>query len=158
MPEYEDEMTNKMGMIRKTAHRYPKTFKGEYGQFRDYIIVEASWLGHFEPYQKMQIDSFFYEMMANNNQLLIAERYSLSPFDVLVLDARRTLCEKIMSLTRFSHTAHPIEDLRNKVRHTYDIYKLLGIADIASFFNSLDFDEMLLKVGHEDLYELDLLN
>lgn len=152
MPEYEEEVTNKMGMIRKTAHQYPKTFKGEYGQVRDYIIVEASWLGHFEPYQKMQINSFAYEMMANNNQLLIAEQYSLLPFDVLVLDARRTLCEKVMSLTRFSHTAHPIEDLRNKVRHTYDIYKLLDVADIASFFYSPAFDEMLLKVGHDDLH------
>lgn len=36
MPEYEEEVTNKMGMIRKTAHQYPKTFKGEYGQVRDY--------------------------------------------------------------------------------------------------------------------------
>lgn len=34
-------ITNKMGMIRKIAYNYPKTFKGNYGQVRDVIIIEA---------------------------------------------------------------------------------------------------------------------
>jgi hypothetical protein len=38
------EITNKMGMIRKIAYNYPKIFKGNYGQVRDAIIIEATWL------------------------------------------------------------------------------------------------------------------
>ena len=51
LPEVEiPELTQKMGMNRKTAHTYAKEFKGSYGQVRDVIVVEATWLGYFEPY------------------------------------------------------------------------------------------------------------
>jgi len=43
LPEIEIEgLTNKMGMIRKTAHSYTKQFQGNYGQVRDVIVVEAT--------------------------------------------------------------------------------------------------------------------
>ena len=36
MPEVDvPGVTNKRGMIRKTAHEYPKAFKGQYGQVRE---------------------------------------------------------------------------------------------------------------------------
>ncbi len=51
LPEIEvPELTQKMGMNRKTAHIYEKKFTGNYGQVRDVIVVEATWLGYFEPY------------------------------------------------------------------------------------------------------------
>jgi len=53
-------------------------------------------------------------MMVDNNQMTLAEEYHLLPFEVLVLDVKRTLCEKIMSLVRFSHTETPIEDLNKQ--------------------------------------------
>ena len=47
MPEIEvTGITHKRGQIRKTAHQFPKeTFSGEYGQVREYIVIEASWFG-----------------------------------------------------------------------------------------------------------------
>ena len=39
-----------MGMNRKTAHPLQKEFKGDYGQVRDVIILESTWLGYYEPY------------------------------------------------------------------------------------------------------------
>lgn len=56
-------ITNKVGMIRKTAHNYPQTFTGHFGQVRDIIIVESTWLGNFEPYTTINVSSFIYEMM-----------------------------------------------------------------------------------------------
>jgi hypothetical protein len=56
-----------------------------------------------------------------------------------------------MSLVRFSFTENPILDLNNKVRHIYDIHKLLEDRTIQAFFESKDFDEMLLRVGNEDV-------
>ena len=73
------------------------------------------------------------------------------PFDVLVLDPRRTFCEKIMSLIRFSYTNEPMTDLANKVRHPYDLHKLLEIDEIKLFFDLSDFDTMLLKVANDDV-------
>ncbi len=144
-------ITNKMGMIRKVAYNYPKIFKGNYGQVRDAIIIEATWLGYFEPYSKKVLNSYIYDMMIATGQKALAEEYNLLPLEVLVLDSRRTLCEKIMSLVRFSHTEQPIADLNAKIRHVYDIHQLLKDETVRNFFNSDDFDTMLLKVAHDDV-------
>jgi hypothetical protein len=145
------EVTQKMGMNRKTAHTYSKEFSGNYGQIRDVIIVEATWLGYYEPYTTTSISSFIYQMMQSNNQLTLAEEFDLSPFEVLTLEPIRTFCEKIMSLVRFSYTEEPMGDLKKKIRHTYDLHYLLQEATIEAFFNSINFDEMLLKVANDDV-------
>ena len=144
-------ITNKMGMIRKIAYNYPKIFKGNYGQVRDAIIIEATWLGYFEPYTKRTLNTYIYDMMNATNQNTLAEEYNLLPFEALVLDSRRTLCEKIMSLVRFSHTKTPILDLNAKIRHVYDIHQLLKDEMVQQFFTSDAFDTMLLKVAHDDV-------
>ncbi|HEY9169445.1 MAG TPA: nucleotidyl transferase AbiEii/AbiGii toxin family protein [Lutibacter sp.] len=151
-PEIEEkDITHRIGMVRKTAHTYPKVFKGEFGQVRDTIIVEATRLGHHEPYETKTVSSYIYEMMLSTKQEKLAEQYGMLPFNVLALDIKRTLCEKIMSLIRFSYAENPIEDLNNKIRHTYDIHQLLKNEDIIAFFNSEKFDKMLLNVAKDDL-------
>lgn len=152
LPEIEVEgITNKMGMIRKTAHSYTKTFEGQFGQVRDIIIVESTWLGSFEPYTSATVSSFVAEMMKENNQEELINQYNLNPFEVLVLSLERTLCEKIMSLMRFSFTEDPITDLNNKIRHIYDIHKLLEKEEINAFFQSNEFDKLLLIVANDDV-------
>jgi len=152
LPEIEiDGITNKFGMIRKTAHSYTKYFTGNYGQVRDNIIVESTWLGNFEPYTTAKVSSFIYEMMLQNNQQQLIDEYEMNPFTVLVLNPERTLCEKIMSLVRFSQTLEPINDLRNKIRHTYDIHLMLGNNKLKTFFRSNEFETMLLQVANDDI-------
>jgi hypothetical protein len=152
LPEIDvDGITNKVGMIRKTAHQYPRIFKGHFGQVRDIIIVESTWLGHFEPYTTADVSSFVYEMMLQNNQQQLIDEYEMNSFEVLVLNPKRTLCEKIMSLVRFSQTHDPIGDLRNKIRHIYDIHLLLKDDNLQSFFNSGEFETMLLRVANDDI-------
>lgn len=144
-------ITNKMGMVRKVAYNYPKTFEGNFGQVRNRIIIEATWLGYFEPYTTKEVKSYIYDMMIETKQEKEINEYNLQPFNVLALAVERTLCEKIMSLVRFSYSEDPILDLNNKIRHTYDIYKLLENKEIKAFFNSSDFDKMMLKVGQDDV-------
>jgi len=144
-------ITHKKGMIRKIAYNYKKEFNGEFGQVRDVIIVEATWLGRYEPYHNQNIHSYIYEMMQATEQLQIAEEYNMLAFEVQVLNVTRTICEKIMSLVRFSYGENAIQDLKNKVRHTYDIHQLLQDEDIKAFFNSADFDQMLLTVAQDDV-------
>nr|NQU91839.1 nucleotidyl transferase AbiEii/AbiGii toxin family protein [Bacteroidota bacterium] len=92
MPEIEvDGLTNKMGNIRKTVHQYEKLFEEDYGQVRDKIIVEATWLGNFEPYSEMQVSSYIYEMMEAKGQDAIIEHYNMAPFAIRVLSKLRTL-------------------------------------------------------------------
>ncbi len=50
LPEVEiADITHKMGMNRKTAHTYNKSFEGNYEQVRDVIVLESTWLGYYEP-------------------------------------------------------------------------------------------------------------
>ncbi|MEH6659719.1 nucleotidyl transferase AbiEii/AbiGii toxin family protein [Leeuwenhoekiella marinoflava] len=150
--EVEQEgISNKKGMIRKIAYNYPKAFKGNYGQVRDTIIIEATWLGYFEPYTKRVLNTYIYDMMLATNQGDLAKEYYLLPFEVLVLDTTRTVCEKIMSLVRFSYSSNPIQDLKAKIRHIYDIHQLLKDENLFEFFNSEAFELMLLKVGNDDI-------
>lgn len=152
LPEIDiDGITNKVGMICKTAHNYPRTFTGHFGQVRDIIIIESTWLGNFEPYTTANVSSFIYEMILKNNQQALIDEYGMNPFEVLVLNPKRTLCEKIMSLVRFSQTQEPITDLRNKIRHTYDIHLMLENENLKSFFLSNDFETMLLRVANDDV-------
>ncbi len=153
LPEYTLEgITRKMGMNRKTAHSYQHNFDGNFGQIRDCIILETSWLGNYEPFTKLKLNSFVYEMMIAKGQGKIAEKYNLLPFEVLVLESERTICEKIMSLTRFSYSKNPVEELKLKIRHIYDITRLLRDKEILHFVKSSDFDKMLLRVAKDDVH------
>ncbi|MDR9418279.1 nucleotidyl transferase AbiEii/AbiGii toxin family protein [Gracilimonas sp.] len=152
LPEVEIEgITRKRGNNRKTAHTYSKEFSGEFGQVRNTIIVEASWLGSSEPNTEQHLSTYIYEMMKAKGQSDMAEKYDLLPFELKVLAVRRTLCEKIMSLVRFSHTEEPITDLRNKIRHTYDLHLMLKDKDVQTFFESDDFDRLLKTVARDDV-------
>ncbi|AZB21779.1 nucleotidyl transferase AbiEii/AbiGii toxin family protein [Kaistella haifensis] len=144
-------ITQKMGMNRKTAHTYSKEFQGNYGQIRDVIIVEASWLGYYEPYEQKKVHTFISEMMLRSGQENLIEEYGLQEFPVNVLKLERTFCEKIMSLVRFSYSEDYIADLKSKIRHTYDLHQMLQQKEILDFFESEDFEKMLNKVGQDDV-------
>jgi hypothetical protein len=144
-------ITQKMGINRKTAHSFYKTFDSNYGQVRDVIILESTWLGYYEPYTTKSIVSFVGNMMLNNGQNEIATENGLLPFDLLALEPIRTICEKIMSLVRFSYGDDPLDDLKKKIRHTYDLHQLLKQEEFLDFFHSKIFDDMLLKVANDDV-------
>ena len=152
IPEIEVEgLTDKRGNIRKTVHQYDKLYDGDFGQVRDHVVLEATWLGNFEPYSNMQLSSYVTEMTQQKGQEELIEQYNMAPFTIKVLSKKRTFCEKIMSLVRFSRSEDPIADLRIKIRHVYDIHQMLKDEEIQKFFDSNDFDEMLNKVGNDDM-------
>ncbi len=145
-------VTNKRGMIRKTAHQYTRqNFQGTFGQIREEIIVEATWLGSSEPFIMSEITCYIAEMMNATEQFTLIEQYAMQPFSVKVLSKERTLCEKIMSLVRFSQTENPYEDLSNKIRHIYDIHQMLLNKEVAVFLQSNEFDTLLNIVGNDDV-------
>lgn len=69
LPEvFIDGITHKKGMNRKTAHLYRKEFTGDYGQVRDIILLESTWMGHHKPFVSKSIISFVGNMMIDNGQ------------------------------------------------------------------------------------------
>jgi predicted nucleotidyltransferase component of viral defense system len=156
LPEVEVAgVTMKRGMIRKTAHSYPKLFEGRFGQVRgDVILLESSWLGESEPSASRPLSCYLYEMMLRNGQEQMVTEFELLPFDVQVLRPERTLCEKMMSLVRFSCGENPVESLKNKVRHIYDLYQLLEREEYDRFFESDEFEMLLKQIARSDLKTL----
>ena len=76
LPEVDTEgITNKKGMIRMTAHAYSKVFRGDFGQARDLIILESSWLGASEPIVQGQVISFIGQMMQDQGQFDMLEKH-----------------------------------------------------------------------------------
>ncbi|MGM0586987.1 MAG: nucleotidyl transferase AbiEii/AbiGii toxin family protein [Bacteroidota bacterium] len=145
------EKSSKHGQSRRMVYKYDKKGYGEdYGQISDLIRLDVNTLGYFEPNETISIRSYIADMMDANNQEEYIAEYKLESFPVKVLRPERTLAEKIMSLVRFSYEDEPIAALRKKIRHIYDLHKLLSDSKIKSFFNSDDFDRMILKVGQDD--------
>ncbi len=144
-------ITNKSGSIRKIAYSYPRVFQGEYRQAKDKIIVEASIFGNSKPNSKELINSYIYDMMCTKNQRELTKQYNLLPFEVSVLSPKRTFCEKIMGLVKSCYSDDPVETLKTKIRHCYDLYQILSISTYEVFFNSNEFEKILLTVGYDDI-------
>ena len=144
-------LENKRGKIRKIVYGYDKVgVKGAYGQIRDQIVLEVSSLGSSQPCEKVSIHSMITAFIATTNTPNLIQTYKLEPFEVTALSIERTFCEKIISLVRFSYTENPLEDLSNKIRHTYDLHQLMQQKKITSFLKSSAFETMLLQVGKDD--------
>jgi hypothetical protein len=147
----DDPNNNKKGTLRKIVYSYPRVgVKGNYGQVRESIVLEVSHLGNFEPNTVKPICTFIADFIKSTTNLELITRFGLEDFEVKALSIERTFCEKIISLVRFSYSEHPLEDLSQKVRHTYDLHQLLQLEPIQEFVNSPEFDSMLLQVGKDD--------
>ena len=147
----DDPNTNKKGSIRKIIYSYPKVgVKGEYGEVRENIALEVSHLGNTEPNVVKPIRTLIADYIKTTSNVALITQFGLEDFEVKALSVERTFCEKIISLVRFSYTQNPLEDLSNKVRHTYDLHQLLQLENIKDFVKSNAFDTMLLQVAIDD--------
>jgi hypothetical protein len=146
-----DPNTKKLGSLRKIIYSYPKVgMKGVFGEVRENITLEVSHLGNTEPNVVQPIRTLIADYIEATSNIKLITQFGLDDFEVQTLSVERTFCEKIISLVRFSYTENPLEDLSNKIRHTYDLHLLLQLDTIKDFVNSTLFDSMLLQVAKDD--------
>ena len=120
-------LTSKGSRYRKVLYQYPTSVNESlYGMVANRVIVEINSFANPYPYVKRQIRSFITSYLEEQGIQSLIEEYDLHPFELNILDKRRTLCEKLVSLLRFSFMDNPIEGLGSKIRHFYDIYFLLN--------------------------------
>jgi len=112
--------------------------------------LEVSHMGNTQPNHVKQIRTMIADYIKTTRTIELIAQFGLEDFEVKALAVERTFCEKIISLVRFSYTENPLEDLSNKVRHTYDLTLLMKRDEIMSFVNSDLFDTMLLQVAKDD--------
>lgn len=128
------ELTSKGSRYRKTLYQYPTSVHDPlYSFVANRVIVEINSFANPYPYVKKQIRSFITSYLEENSMQSLIEEYDLHSFELNILDKRRTLCEKVVSLLRFSFMDNPVEGLSSKIRHFYDIYYLLDDAECMEY-------------------------
>ncbi len=136
--------------FRKTVHNYVKLEEGDFGHALENVILELNSFAEPHPYETKEISTYICDFLLENTSTLIKE-YELEPFNVNVLNYKRTFCEKISAIARASYESDSEQtQLKEKIRHFYDIYFLMSENDISSFLKSNEFIEMIKNVRADD--------
>lgn len=158
LEEVETPDTIKSNRFRKTYHAYKSVFNdplsGSSDVLKSHVIVEINTYGNPYPYEKMEIKTFITEMMKQQNLHDAIAEWEMEPFTLNVLDKRRTLCEKVVSLLRFSFEDDPMSGLTSKIRHFYDLYFLMRDEDCRSYISG-NFEKNLKDLIEHDKREFD---
>ena len=132
------ELTSKGSRYRKALYQYPASVHDPLFDFvANRVVVEINSFANPYPYVRRQIKSFITSYLENTGMDSFIEEYDLHPFELNILDKRRTLCEKVVSLLRFSFMDNPVQGLTGKIRHFYDIYFLLTIGNVWNMWNRI---------------------
>lgn len=114
------------------------------------ILIEVNTFANPYPFEIKSVSSFIYDFLLRQNAEDVIEEYELQPFLLPVLDKRRTLTEKIVSLLRYSLAQDYIKEMSAKIRHFYDIHFLINDAEVYQYFTSDDFLRDFTSLFTED--------
>lgn len=131
-------LTSKGSHYHKAFYAYPRVVDSRIpGAIKaGQILVEINSFANPYPFELCELRSFLTDfLLLTHNESLIDE-YDMQPFTVAVLDKRRTLTEKLVSLFRYSLATDYIPQLRNKIRHFYDLHYLLQDAEVSEYLQS----------------------
>ena len=120
------------------------------------LLIEINTYGNPYPYAKQEITSFISDYLTAINRQDLIEEYELESFSINVLDKRRTITEKLVSLIRFSFEEDVQKALAAKIRHFYDLYFLINDDECAKYINSVDFQNDFLELLIHDQKEFDM--
>lgn len=144
---------SKKGLSRRTLHRYPREIEeSNFGPVRDSILLEINCFGSPTPNEPKRIKAFVAEFLGQSGNEDAINEYGLEPFDILVLDYRRTFVEKILSLSyaSFMDAENQDVEVRARVRHFYDLTVLSDSPEIQDFLLSDKFVDMVRLARQEE--------
>ena len=140
--------------FRKTFHKYPRLVENsDFGDASDLLVLEINSFTSPTPYQEMPITSYIADFLEGSGQNEAIKEYELEAFNVNVLDKSRTLAEKLCGLAKFTNKEDE-EDFsffKSKIRHLYDVSKLLDDEELKEFIEKDEFIELVKTVKQEDI-------
>ncbi|MDR1652287.1 MAG: nucleotidyl transferase AbiEii/AbiGii toxin family protein [Prevotellaceae bacterium] len=152
----EDGVTSKGSMFRKSIFEYPTLLSGKVDTIiPNRMIVEINAFANPYPNVKQKITSFIAEYLNASSQSAGVEEYGLHPFLLNVLDKRRTMIEKLVSLLRFSFSVNPRRALATKIRHFYDLYYLANDKECAVYIQTPSFKQDVTELLTRDKQTFD---
>ncbi|HCI55439.1 MAG TPA: nucleotidyl transferase AbiEii/AbiGii toxin family protein [Bacteroidales bacterium] len=148
---YTHGVTSKGSQFRKSVFTYPVSDDARlYQGLSNKLIIEINSFANTNPYVNLKIKFLISEFLESSAGQDLIEKYDLQAFNINILDKRRTLIEKIVSLIRFSFSENPIVSISEKVRHFYDIYYLLIDTECKSYLGSEDFIRDITELFKHD--------
>ena len=119
------------------------------------LLIEINTYANPYPYIKQEISSFLADYLTAINRQDLVEQYELKPFEINVLDKRRTIVEKLVSLVRFSFEDDVVKSVASKIRHFYDLYYLANDKECRKYLQSSEFQKDLSELLIHDQQEFD---
>lgn len=144
--------TIKNSRFRKTYHRYTTVLNQKREALRflgNYVIVEINTYGNPYPYVRRKIQTFITEMMMLRNLNSLIDELDMTPFELNVLDKKRTFCEKVVSLIRFSFENDAIAGIASKIRHFYDLYYLMQDNECIKYLKAEFPEDLIQLIAHD---------
>jgi predicted nucleotidyltransferase component of viral defense system len=152
----EPGVTRKGSVYRKSLFEYPSNTNNRLvNNVQKRIIVEINSFANPYPFVQQEITSFIAEFLTATNQAEVIQGYGLQNFMLNILDKRRTMLEKLVSLIRFSFAENPSRELAKKIRHFYDLYYLAKDEECAKYLQSSKFKADLSELLIHDQQEFD---
>jgi predicted nucleotidyltransferase component of viral defense system len=149
-------VTSKGSRFYKAIYLYPQlTNSTASAVTTGQLLIEINTYANPYPYIKQEINSFIFNYLENINRNDLIEKYGLQPFSLNVLDKRRTIIEKLVSLFRFSFSENPQAALAAKIRHFYDLYFLANDAECAAYLQTEQFKTDFAELLEHDKQEFD---
>lgn len=131
-------LTSKGSHYHKAYYTYPHAVNDmQAGAIKaGQLLVEINSFANPYPYQKCKVRSFltdFFQMTGND---ALIDEYQMQAFELNVLDKKRTMTEKLVSLLRCSLANEYIPELTAKIRHFYDLHYLLQDRETVLYLKS----------------------
>lgn len=144
--------TSKGSHYHKAFYVYPKAVDvSQTGAIKaGQLLVEINSFANPYPFERRTLTCFLADFLQASGNRQLAKDFGLIPFEVNVLDKRRTLTEKIVSLIRFSLADLYMPQLAAKIRHFYDLHHLLHDEECRSYLYSTAFSNDFKSLfGHD---------
>ena len=147
-----DGVTSKGSYFYKAVYAYPDILgqKTKSVVSSGNLLIEINTFANPYPFEAKTISSFIADFLVQTNNIHLISQFNLHSFSINVLDKRRTMIEKLVSLIRFSFFENPTLAIASKIRHFYDLYYLALEGQCAEYIRSVDF-----KKDFKELYAHD---
>ena len=149
--------TSKGSHYHKAYYSYPRAIDSlQIGAIKaGQLLVEINSCANPYPFQRCKLQSFLTEFLQKTGNEQLIKEYDMQPFEVNVLDRRRTLTEKLVSLLRCSLADNYMPELTAKIRHFYDLHFLLNDEEIQSYLKSDAFKSDFANLFTQDQQRFD---
>ncbi|MCH5244657.1 MAG: nucleotidyl transferase AbiEii/AbiGii toxin family protein [Lentimicrobiaceae bacterium] len=148
-------LTSKGSHYHKAFYLYPQAIEvPQVGAIKaGQLLVEINSFANPYPFERRLVSSFLTDFFRISDNERFIEEYDMQPFEVNVLDKKRTLTEKFVSLFRCSLADQYISQLSSKIRHFYDLYQLLQDKECRDYLkNNVFLDDFKSLWQHDRMY------